>query len=284
MIIIAIFVLILGNFAPKWILKRKYIEFRNGFSWKSSFLKLSGMTFCMLLALVMTIGVTLTSKQEFVLNKNAVYGLEFSDELKAIGFEDGDRITLINGIEVDRVSEIILQILNSNTDGKVDIIRNDIHKTLLIDIDDLYSIINSKRLDHVNAKMYVDSTIENKYKKVEISTSRYSLLNAFENFNHSLKYVLKLIIPQANENNEIGGFRTITKETNVRGYLMILTLSLIFVSILNFIPLPGFNFGEFIISASENLRKTLYSNRLMTLTRIISVSFVIIVIFLCTMT
>jgi len=278
MILIAIVLLILGNFAPKWILKRRYIEFQDSFSWKSSLLKFSGMATCLLLALSLTIGVTLTSKDRFVLNKNAIYGLEFSKELKAIGFENGDRIIFIDENEIDRVSDIIEQILFTKPDVKVEIIRKDIHKTLIINENDIYTIINSRSISHVKAKMQPDSILGNNFKEVEISESRFGILNAFENFNHSWKYVISLIIPQNSSYNDIGGFPAITRATNIQGYLMILTLNLIFIAILNFIPLPGFNFGNFIVSVLENYRKKYYNKRLIKIIKIISIGFVIILI------
>lgn len=278
MIFIAILLLILGNLAPKWILKRKYIDLKDNFNWKSSIVKFSGITTCLLLAFALTIGVTLTSKDRFVLNKNAIYGLEFSEEFKAIGFENGDKIIHINEINVDRVSDIIEQIIFSQPDVKVEIIRKNIHDTLIIDENDIYSIINSKNINHVKVKMQPDSIFGNNLKKIEISESSFGLLNAFENFIHTWKYVISLIIPQNSAYDNMGGFPSITKDTNIQGYLMILVLNLIFIGIVNFIPLPGFNFGDFIISVSENHRKKHYNKRFIKLIKIISISFMIILI------
>ena len=119
MIFLAILVHVLGNLSPKWILKEKFEDSVNNYSWNSSLFKLSGLLASVMCSFILISAITLTSKDKFVENKNAIYGLEFSETMKKMGFEDGDQIVSINDQEIDRVSNIIKQIILETGDVKI---------------------------------------------------------------------------------------------------------------------------------------------------------------------
>lgn len=106
MIVIAVILYVLMNLVPKWILKEKFEEFENNFSWKIPLLKLTGLFFSICLAFLLTLGITTSTKDKFIENKNAIYGFEFSCTMKEFGFQDSMKIIAINGEETERVSDI----------------------------------------------------------------------------------------------------------------------------------------------------------------------------------
>ena len=65
---------------------------------------------------------------------------------------------------------------------------------------------------------------------------------------------------------------------------MLLSLSSMFIGILNLLPLPGFSIGNFAISIVENIKKKHFNKKIMHVLRIISVGlivgFILIVVYL----
>lgn len=62
----------------------------------------------------------LFEKSYYIENKDAIYGLEFSNTMQELGFKNGDKIISINNQPVKKISEITNMILlNPNTIIKI---------------------------------------------------------------------------------------------------------------------------------------------------------------------
>ena len=273
MIVIAILLHVFGDLAPKWILKKNYID-QNNYSWMYSVLKISGLVISFLFAFLLIAGITMTNKDRFIENKNAIYGLEFSETMKNFGFENGDKIVSINGHKIDRVSNIIKQIILESGEVQTEITRNENCKMLTIKEQDKFAIIRSGSIEHIKVKMQPDNINNSDFKKIEITELRFGFSKVFENFSNMWNHVILLISPRASAYNQIGGFIVFSNVDNIRGYLMILSLCSIFIGILNFIPLPGFDLGNCLISVLENIRRKRFEKRIIRVLQIVSVSLI----------
>jgi membrane-associated protease RseP (regulator of RpoE activity) len=282
MIFLAILIHVLGNLCPKWILKDNYHILQNNFSWKSSILKLSGLLTSLLFAFILISVHTLTSKDRYIENKNAIYGLEFSETMKAYGFENGDKIVSINGQGIDRVSEIIKCILLASGDVKVLVDNDNNSKELIIKDSDKYAIIKNVNLTHVKAKIQPNSCTRMDFKEVQITVTRFGVSKIFENFGYMWKQVTHLLSPKNSTYGQVGGFITISQIRNIHGYLLLLAFNSIFIGIVNLLPLPGFSLGNLLVSIIENNRRRLFNHRIMKIVRAASLSlaiaFIVIII------
>ncbi len=275
MIFIAILIHVLGNLSPKWILKENFEKGRNNYSWNSSFLKLSGLLTSFLFTLILISTLTLTSKDKFIENNKAIYGLEYSETMKKLGFEDGYQIVSINDQEIDRVSNIIKRIVLETGDAKVLVSKNNTVKELILTDGDKLTIMQSRDLKHIKAKMQPDTILSKDFEKVKMTVTNFGVIKIFETFGMMWKQVILLISPRTSAYNQIGGFVTISQVQDFRGYLFILALSSMFIGILNFLPLPGFSIGNLVISVIENSKKKHFNKKIMNVLRIISISLVI---------
>ena len=121
MTVLAIIIYVLLNLAPKWMLKEKYIQMENDFNWKIPFIKLTGFDFSFFIAFLLIFGITKSTKDTYIENKNAIYGLEFNNTLEEMGFQDSMKIKSINGEEIEKVSDIVKRIIIENCLFGVDI-------------------------------------------------------------------------------------------------------------------------------------------------------------------
>jgi membrane-associated protease RseP (regulator of RpoE activity) len=278
MIFIAILIYVLGVLAPQWILKSKYFDLKETFSWKYSFFKLSGLLCSFLFAFILILILTLTNKDRFVLNKDAIYGLEFSETMKNYGFENGDKIVSINGQEVDRVSNIIKQIILTSGKTNIKTFRGENSIEIIIEDKEKLPIIQNSDLGHIKPIMQPFPISNNIFEQVKISEKRFGISNVFENYGNIWKYIMQLNPLQNKTYQNIGGFIAISKIQNGRGYFMLLAICSVFIGILSFLPLPGFSLGEFIISIFEKIRRDNINKRTLNLIRVISISLLIILI------
>lgn len=98
-------------------------EFRSRSVWQRMGIITGGVLVNFILALVIYSAVLFTWGEEYLPLKNAKYGLEFSETMLKMGFKNGDQIIKVDGITVEKQSELIEKIL---IDGqqKVTVLRD----------------------------------------------------------------------------------------------------------------------------------------------------------------
>ncbi|WP_430817783.1 site-2 protease family protein [Carboxylicivirga sp. RSCT41] len=257
MIFIAIIIYALFNLMPKLILKQKYNQLEQNFSWKIPIMKLSGLVLSFLLAFLLTFGATISSKDRFIENKNAIYGLEFNNVMEEIGFRDSMKIISINSQEIGRVTDILKTILLTGGEIEVIVEEDGIKSKITITESDIVSIINSSDSRAIIPIMYGS----NGKNKIIVSTEDYKFSDVLFSYRMLWKQAIKLINPFLSSAQEQGGFVSISMIKSLKGYLFVISLNLLVIGIINLLPLPGFSIGNLLISIIENLRKKTYNKR-----------------------
>ena len=275
MIFISILIHVLGNLAPKWIFKEYYLSERNKFSWKYSLFQLSGLLTTFLFVFIFVSISTLTSKERFIENKNAVYGLEFSETMESIGFVDGDRIESINGNKLNRVSEILIELLLPDGEVKVRINNNGKIKELTINDSDKIAIMNSRGSKHLKAIMEPIGHNGNDFDKIEISEVSKGISQIPATFGFMWNQVIRLISPN---DREVGGFKSISEVGSLIGYFTLLAFFSMFLGVLNFLPLPGFSVGNLALTIIEKNRGKHFSKMVLYILQSLSITMVILFI------
>lgn len=257
MIIFAIIIYILLNLTPKWILKERYNQLENNFNWAIPFIKLTGFVFCFFLAFLLIFGITKSTKDTYIENKNAIYGLEFNSTMEEFGFQDSMKIKSINGQEIERVSDILKRIIIESGDSEVSVEKNGIQDKIVLS-DSAKLILMQNHSANPIVPIMLDSNGENAIIQTEKS---FEFSDVIERFSTLWKHSLSLINPNPSGYKSIGGFVSISKVNTIRGYLMMFSLNLVMIGTLNLLPLPGFSAGNFVISTIETLRKKLYNKK-----------------------
>ena len=102
-----------------------------------------GVLFNILLAFVIYIGVTWAWGDSYLPNKNVTYGVTCSETAKQIGFQNGDKILLIDGKEVENFQKIVPTLLLDNV-GWVTVERNGEELKLAFTDEDIAKIIKAE--------------------------------------------------------------------------------------------------------------------------------------------
>lgn len=255
MILIAIFIYAVMNLIPKWILKRKYGNLEDNFNWTTPLTKLSGLVFSFLIAFLLTFGITKSTKDSFIENSNAVYGLQFDRIMKEFGFQDSMRIKSINGEEIDRVSNILKEMLFKDGDVEVSVELNGVQQEIFLRRPDKLRLLKNPGLNPIVPIM------TNGKNEIKVTTVDYGFSEVLNRFGTLWDQAMFLINPKPSVRKGLNRFVATSKINNFRAYLMVLSLNLIIVGILNFLPLPGFGIGNFIVSGIETLRKKRYNDK-----------------------
>jgi len=272
MILIAVIIYVLMNLIPSWILKDKYKQLENRFSWKIPILKLTGLAMSILIAFMLIFGITKSTRDTFIENKNAIYGLEFNKEMKEFGFQDGMRIKSINGREIDRVSDIIKLIILEDGETQVLLEKDGVNKEIVLNNRDKLTLIQHSS-HNIIEPIFRDGDGNN---KIKVTIKNYSFLDALNKFGIVWKQAMVLINPTPSAYTSIGGFIVISKINSIQGFLMILSLNLILLGIINLLPLPGFSMGNFGISLVETLRKKNYDRKKKRIVGLITILLIIV--------
>ncbi len=110
-------------------------EFRAKPAWQRFFIIIGGVLVNFLSAIIIYIALCFTYGREYIPIENAKYGFEFSEEMQAVGFQNGDKILLVNDYKPqtlnDFANDILLEDVKTVTverDGAQKVIR--IPKTL----------------------------------------------------------------------------------------------------------------------------------------------------------
>lgn len=218
-------------------------------------MKLSGLFLSLILAFLLTLGITFSTKDSFIENKNAVYGLRFNSEMKEFGFRDSMRIKYINGEEIDRVSDIVKKILLKNGNIVVSVELDGDEQEIIIN-DSQKSELIQKRGSYPVAPIMTNGGDE-----IKVTTANHGFGDVLIHFGDLWKQAMYFINPEHKANDKMGGFIYVSEIKNILGYFMMLAINLLIVIIINLLPLPGFGVGNSVISAIETYRKKLYNKK-----------------------
>jgi len=98
-------------------------EFRTKPVWQRLLIMIGGVTVNFIMALFIYAMILFVYGKEYVPVKNAIFGFEFSETALKNGFQNGDRIIAVDGVEYEMESEIFNQIV-FNSAKRVTIERN----------------------------------------------------------------------------------------------------------------------------------------------------------------
>ncbi|WP_449386735.1 hypothetical protein [Chryseobacterium lineare] len=210
------------------------------------FLKLSGLIFDFFIAFLLLFLIHLLApKTYYIDNKDAIYGLEFSNTMQELGFENGDKIISINNQPVKKISEITNMIL-LNPNSIIKIKRQNTDKEIKITDIDVMKIIQSKGTP-IKVK-FTPSIEEGKIQNIKQTKEKFSFTKVLENYQTYTKGAYDFINPKK-DYKKVGRIRTVPKDFS--GQLSLLPFCCLVVGIMNLLPLPGFSLGNFVISIIE---------------------------------
>lgn len=106
-------------------------EFRAKPAWQRFFIIIGGVLVNFLSAIIIYIALCFNYGREYIPLENAKYGLEFSEEMQHAGFQNGDKILLINDYKPQTLSDFANDILLEDV-KTVTVLRNDTQKVIRI--------------------------------------------------------------------------------------------------------------------------------------------------------
>lgn len=264
------------NFCPKWVLREKYKSLHDNFSWKIPFLKLSGLLLSLILSFMLIFVITISTRDSFIKNSDAVYGFEFNHELKELGFQDGMRIYYINGEKIDRVSDILPTIAFRSGDVEVSVELNGVREKIILGELEKKLLLRLEHFSKPIAPIMTDGENE-----IKITTIHYGFSDVLNEFGSLWNQAKLFVNPYSFSINEDVGYITFGNYYgSVRSYIMGFSSSLIILVVINLLPLPGLSIGNFLISVIENLRKKHFNKEIKQVIIFISILCVTLVIML----
>lgn len=266
MIIISILIHIMGNYSPKWILPK--VKHNN------PIIKLTGLFTDFLVAFLICFFIHLLSpKTYYIDNKDAIYGLEFNDTMKQLGFKDGDKIISINNQAVKDINKIIIDIL-MNPKPVIKIKRQNTDKEIKITDNNVMKIIHS---EGTPIKVKLTPNIgEDKIKEIKQTEEKFSIKNVLKSYQYNIKGAYEFFTPKRGYRKLLGF------NLNLRGFrgaLSLLAFCSTIVGVLNLLPLPGFSLGNFVVSVIELKRGKTFNLRKKNIVSVCTVFVIIIFIF-----
>lgn len=124
-------------------------EFRAKPAWQRFLVMIAGVVMNVLLAVVIYCGVSYAWGESYFSNEDAHWGYNFSAEGEALGFRDGDRIVAIDGVQADNVSKIVSDLVITEGDRTVTVLRNGKEVSLRLPLEELIALRKSKGYEHL---------------------------------------------------------------------------------------------------------------------------------------
>ncbi len=118
-------------------------EFRSKPAWQRLIIMIGGVTVNVILAIIIYAGMMMYYGESYLPNNIMVYGVTADSTAQAIGIENGDKILSVDGIEIERFSQIPIEILLSD-EGLIKLERNGEIKELRISVEDKRDLIKSQ--------------------------------------------------------------------------------------------------------------------------------------------
>ena len=123
-------------------------EYRAKPAWQRFLVLAAGVTMNVILAFFIYCGISFSYGSQYISNEDMIYGYEFSQSAKQLGFQDGDRLVTIGGEKVENINSILGKILLAKEDCEVEVVRGGAeHKFLLNN-----EILNLMRKDNTFEK------------------------------------------------------------------------------------------------------------------------------------
>ncbi len=135
-------------------------EFRSKPAWQRFLVMIAGVVMNLVLAAVIYCGIAYVWGDAYFSNDDARWGYNFSDEGKALGFRDGDRIVAIDGERVDDLNRLLSDLVITESDRTVTILRNGAEEQLVLPLDRLIELRKSRgfeRLLELRMPFIIDS-------------------------------------------------------------------------------------------------------------------------------
>lgn len=118
-------------------------EFRSKPAWQRLIIMIGGVTVNVILAIVIYAGMMMYYGESYLPNSSMVYGVTADSTAQAIGIENGDKILSVDGIEIERYSQIPIEILLSDK-GLIKLERNGEIMEIQISEEDKRDLIKSQ--------------------------------------------------------------------------------------------------------------------------------------------
>ena len=124
-------------------------EFRAKPAWQRFLVMIAGVVMNVLLAITIYIGICYTWGETYFPNDEARWGYNFNEAGHRMGFRDGDRFVSIDGEKVDDVSMLLNQLLITESDREVVVLRNGEQETLHLTLDELIDMRREKGYENL---------------------------------------------------------------------------------------------------------------------------------------
>lgn len=134
-------------------------EFRSKPAWQRLIVMLAGVAMNVLLAMIIYTGVLYTWGESYVHGDDVRYGYMFGDEARELGFENGDRITSVNGQAVESINELTLQLIVVGDDVSVEVERDGERRTIDIALADMVALRESGEWSDIYSKVITNPYI-----------------------------------------------------------------------------------------------------------------------------
>ncbi|NQY30383.1 MAG: site-2 protease family protein [Flavobacteriaceae bacterium] len=265
MLIIALLLHLLGHYLFQKITKTKAKEFRDSLNRKQPLFEMSGVIMNFVVAILIILVITLTTKERYLLNENAIYGVECSSIANEKGFIDGDKFITINDAHINRFSEITKSIIFDTGITKISIDRDRNIVEINLTEDDKYDIMSSGTLSLFKPKTTPNVISNEVVKELVYTEKNKSIGKSFGTFFSSAKIFFNLFNPYRIAYKGIKGFYSI--KGGVANWYTLALCSYI-IGLINLIPLPGLDLGNTIIAIIENNRKRKFNSKTMRFLRI----------------
>lgn len=254
MILFALLFHKLGHYIPLWISKTKFQEIRASFSWKLYPLEMAGALTNFLIAFIVILGVTLSTKHTYLLNSNAKFGIICSEVTKELGFQDGDKVILINNQKVELFSDIFINIILSSGNANVTVERDGKQQIISITDQDKLKLMEGTT-QHFFPKVKPDTVKDRTANYLTYTERSKGLKDAFGTFGAFVSVPFQLF---KQRNDQMDGFVTLSYPREFRGYLLAFAMVNINIGLINLLPLPGLDAGNTIIAFAEHKRRKKY--------------------------
>lgn len=269
MILLALLFLILGHKIPLWITRQKMIDIRVKDGLRQIFFEVSGVLFVFLIAFLILFIVGLSTKERYLLNKNVIYGLNFSQSAKNFGFKNGDKIVTVNNKEVVEFNDILEDILFAYGEVKIGITRENYDSVIILTDKDKFGLIREGTTSFM-PRLNADTTF-NPQNDLVYSERQRSFSKSLSFFPMTIKQVFGLFAPK--EYKGIGGF-PILKVTNLASFMYLISWNLIFIGFLNLLPIPGLDLGNTCIALIEAIRKRKFNYKRIKIVRYVCIGII----------
>lgn len=259
-IIIALIIHLLGHKIPLWITRQQMKNVRAKGGWKQIYFEMSGVIFDFIVAFLILTLVGLFTKERFLLNENIVYGLNFNQNSKNLGFENGDKILAVNDKLIIEYDDILEHITASKGEVRIGLKRENYDTVIVFSEKEKLDLIvdgTPPFMPRLNADTVFNSRID-----LVLNERQRSLSKSLALFPEAIKNMAGLIAPQPGT-----GYAIPDKVTDLKSFFNLLGWFIIIIGFLNLLPIPRLDLGNALISIIETKRKTKFNPKRMRIVR-----------------